>query len=76
MKNLKKGPFAISVGEYPQILGDITKGKRKTATIGQNRKLKARELVCQNQEPRKQQSVESHCGGKRRAEFSAAVPKD
>ncbi len=32
MKNLKKGPFAISVGEYPQILGDITKGKRKMNT--------------------------------------------
>ncbi|AYB31978.1 helix-turn-helix transcriptional regulator [Chryseolinea soli] len=27
-KNLRKGPFAISINAYPQILGDITKGKR------------------------------------------------
>ncbi len=28
-RNLHKGPFAISINEYPQTLGSITKGKRK-----------------------------------------------
>lgn len=28
-RGLKKGQFALSIGEYPQVLGDITKGKRK-----------------------------------------------
>ena len=28
-RNLPKGRFAISLGEYPQLIGDITKGKRK-----------------------------------------------
>jgi plasmid maintenance system antidote protein VapI len=27
-RNLKKGPFALSLKEYPQALNDITKGKR------------------------------------------------
>lgn len=27
-KGLKKGPFALSLNEYPQTLNDITKGKR------------------------------------------------
>jgi antitoxin HigA-1 len=27
-RNLKKGPFALSLNEYPQVLNDITKGKR------------------------------------------------
>ncbi|ABG58287.1 helix-turn-helix transcriptional regulator [Cytophaga hutchinsonii] len=27
-RNLKKGPFALSLNEYPQTLNDITKGKR------------------------------------------------
>lgn len=27
-RNLKKGPFALSLHEYPQTLNDITKGKR------------------------------------------------
>jgi len=27
-RNLKKGPFALSLQEYPQTLNDITKGKR------------------------------------------------
>lgn len=27
-RSLKKRPFALSVGEYPQTLGEITKGKR------------------------------------------------
>jgi plasmid maintenance system antidote protein VapI len=27
-RNLKKGPFALSLNEYPQALNDITKGKR------------------------------------------------
>lgn len=27
-QNLKKGPFALSIGEYPQTLTAITKGKR------------------------------------------------
>ena len=27
-RNLKKGPFALSLKEYPQTLNDITKGKR------------------------------------------------
>lgn len=27
-RNLKKGPFALSLREYPQVLGAITKGKR------------------------------------------------
>lgn len=31
-RNLHKGPFAISVNEYPQTLGSITKGKRKMNT--------------------------------------------
>jgi addiction module HigA family antidote len=29
---LSKGPFAISIGEYPQTLGAITKGKRSMNT--------------------------------------------
>jgi antitoxin HigA-1 len=28
-RNLHKGPFAISLQEYPQTLGSITKGKRR-----------------------------------------------
>jgi addiction module HigA family antidote len=28
-RNLSKGRFAMSLGEYPQMIGDITKGKRK-----------------------------------------------
>lgn len=28
-RHLHKGPFAISINEYPQTLGSITKGKRK-----------------------------------------------
>ncbi|HTI88942.1 MAG TPA: hypothetical protein VL727_00065 [Puia sp.] len=31
-RNLPKGPFALSIQEYPQILGAITKGKRKMNT--------------------------------------------
>lgn len=31
-KQLLKGPFAISIGEYPQTLGTITKGKRSMNT--------------------------------------------
>ncbi|MBC6112221.1 transcriptional regulator [Pedobacter fastidiosus] len=31
-RNLKKGPFALSLREYPQILNDITKGKRGLTT--------------------------------------------
>lgn len=27
-RSLKKGPFALSIGEYPQVLNEITKGKR------------------------------------------------
>jgi len=27
-RNLKKGPFALSLNEYPQTINDITKGKR------------------------------------------------
>ncbi|HZY36185.1 MAG TPA: plasmid maintenance system antidote protein [Mucilaginibacter sp.] len=27
-RNLKKGPFALSIHEYPQILNEITKGRR------------------------------------------------
>ena len=27
-RSLKKRPFALSIGEYPQIINDITKGKR------------------------------------------------
>lgn len=27
-RSLKKGPFALSLQEYPQVLNDITKGKR------------------------------------------------
>jgi plasmid maintenance system antidote protein VapI len=27
-RNLKKGPFALSLKEYPQVLGAITKGRR------------------------------------------------
>lgn len=28
-RHLHKGPFAISINEYPQTIGSITKGKRK-----------------------------------------------
>ena len=31
-RNLSKGPFAISVGEFPSTVGSITKGKRKMNT--------------------------------------------
>jgi len=31
-RHLRKGPFAISIHEYPQTLGSITKGKRKMNT--------------------------------------------
>jgi len=31
-RHLHKGPFAISINEYPQTLGSITKGKRKMNT--------------------------------------------
>lgn len=31
-KNLRKGHFALSIGAYPQTLGDITKGKRSMNT--------------------------------------------
>lgn len=31
-RNLHKGPFAISLKEYPQTLGSITKGKRRMNT--------------------------------------------
>jgi plasmid maintenance system antidote protein VapI len=31
-KKLQKGPFAISINEYPQTLGSITKGKRNMNT--------------------------------------------
>lgn len=31
-RNLSKGPFALSIQEYPQILGAITKGQRKMNT--------------------------------------------
>lgn len=31
-RHLHKGPFAISLDEYPQTLGSITKGKRKMNT--------------------------------------------
>ncbi|MET6999458.1 helix-turn-helix transcriptional regulator [Chitinophaga defluvii] len=31
-RKLAKGPFAISIGEYPQTLGAITKGKRDMNT--------------------------------------------
>jgi plasmid maintenance system antidote protein VapI len=31
-RNLSKGPFALLIREYPQILGAITKGKRKMNT--------------------------------------------
>jgi plasmid maintenance system antidote protein VapI len=31
-RNLKKGPFALSLNEYPQVLNDITKGKRGLTT--------------------------------------------
>ena len=27
-RNLKKGPFAISIKEYPQVINEITKGRR------------------------------------------------
>jgi plasmid maintenance system antidote protein VapI len=27
-RELKKGPFAISIGEYPQVINEITKGRR------------------------------------------------
>lgn len=27
-RKLKKGPFALSLNEYPQVLNDVTKGKR------------------------------------------------
>ena len=27
-RNLKKGPFAISIQEYPQVINEITKGRR------------------------------------------------
>ncbi len=29
LRHVQKGRFAISIGEYPQILGDVTKGKRR-----------------------------------------------
>jgi plasmid maintenance system antidote protein VapI len=28
-RNLRKGPFALSINEFPQTLGSITKGKRR-----------------------------------------------
>ena len=31
-RSLKKGPFALSLNEYPQVLNDITKGKRGLTT--------------------------------------------
>lgn len=31
-RNLRKGLFAMSINEYPTIIGDITKGKRKMNT--------------------------------------------
>jgi len=31
-RKLKKGPFALSLNEYPQVLNDITKGKRGLTT--------------------------------------------
>ena len=31
-RKLSKGPFALSIHEYPQVLGDITKGKRNMNT--------------------------------------------
>ena len=31
-RNLKKGPFAVSLQEYPQTLNDVTKGKRGITT--------------------------------------------
>lgn len=31
-RHLAKGPFALSIQEYPQILGAITKGKRRMNT--------------------------------------------
>jgi len=31
-RHIHKGPFAISINEYPQTLGSITKGKRKMNT--------------------------------------------
>lgn len=31
-RKLSKGPFAISINEYPQSLGEVTKGKRKMNT--------------------------------------------
>ena len=27
-RHLKKGPFAISIGEYPQVINEITKARR------------------------------------------------
>ena len=32
VRNLPKGPFALSLGEFPQTLGSITKGKRRMNT--------------------------------------------
>lgn len=29
LRQVKKGLFALSIGEYPQVLGDVTKGKRR-----------------------------------------------
>lgn len=31
-RNIRKGPFAMSINEYPTIIGDITKGRRKMNT--------------------------------------------
>ena len=31
-RNIKKGPFALSLQEYPQILNEVTKGKRGLTT--------------------------------------------
>ncbi|GAA4329109.1 hypothetical protein GCM10023149_33550 [Mucilaginibacter gynuensis] len=27
-RQLKKGPFAISIGEYPQVINEVTKARR------------------------------------------------
>jgi antitoxin HigA-1 len=32
-KNIAKGPFALSIGVYPQTLGEITLGKRNMNTL-------------------------------------------
>jgi plasmid maintenance system antidote protein VapI len=32
-RNLKKGPFAISIQEYPQVINEITKGRRGLSAV-------------------------------------------